>query len=100
MNSAILDFFAFVGSGWARGLILALLLGGLWVGLRRSGLDGPDRFLAWSGVAAPLLLWLFVVLQLAQAGLFRPGAGVRVPAIPLAVILPLLVGLPLLLRSR
>jgi hypothetical protein len=31
---------------------------------------------------------------------FRPGAIGRVPAIPLAVLLPVLVGLPLLMRSR
>lgn len=92
------SFFAFVGSGWLRPVILALLLGGLWVGLARAGLESRERLFTWLCVAVPLLAWLFVVLQLAQAGVFRPGA-VPVPAIPLAVILPLAVALPLLLRS-
>src|SRR5882672_1574417 len=98
MKSFFGDVFALLGSGWVRPVILALVLGGLWTGLRRAGLDGRERVFTWLCVAAPLLTWLFVVLQLAQAGTFRPGA-VPVPAIPLAVILPLLVALPLLLRS-
>src|SRR5262252_1508784 len=92
------SFFAFVGSGWLRPVILALILGGLWVGLARAGLESRERVLTWLCVTVPLLAWLFVVLELAQAGIFRPGA-VPVPAIPLAVILPLAVALPLLLRS-
>ena len=98
MKSFFGDVFALLGSGWVRPVILALVLGGLWTGLRRAGLDGRERAFTWLCVAAPLLTWMFVVLQLAQAGTFRPGA-VPVPAIPLAVILPLLVALPLLLRS-
>ena len=52
----------------------------------------------WLAVSLPLLLWMAVVWRIACAGLFVPGRGV--PGIPLAVLLPLLVGLPLLpLRS-
>ncbi len=100
MNRVLLDVFAFVGAGWVRPIILAALLGGLWVGLRRAGLDRRKRLITWFGVTVPLLAWLFVVLQLAQAGVFRPGAAAPVPAIPLAVLLPVLLGLPLLMRSR
>ena len=92
------SFSAFVGSGWVRPVILALILGGLWVGLTRAGLETRERVFTWLCVTVPLVAWLFVVLELAQAGTFRPGA-VPVPAIPLAVILPLAAGLPLLLRS-
>src|SRR2546426_301349 len=100
MNSVLLDVFAFVGAGWVRPIILAALLGGLWVGLRRAGLDRPERLITWFGGTVPLLAWLLVALQLAQAGTFRPGAVAPLPAIPLAVILPVLLGLPLLMRSR
>jgi len=98
MGSFFGEVLAFVGSGWVRPVILALLLWGLWAGLRRAGLDRIERLLTWLGVAVPLLVWLFVVLELAQAGTFRPGA-IPIPAIPLAVIIPLLVALPLLMRS-
>jgi hypothetical protein len=100
MNRVLLDVFAFVGAGWVRPIILAALLGGLWVGLRRAGLDRRKRLITWFGVTVPLLAWFFVVLQLAQAGVFRPGAVAPVPAIPLAVLLPVVLGLPLLIRSR
>src|SRR5467141_2628506 len=99
MNT-LLDVFALVGTGWVRTIILALLLWGLWAGLRRAGLDRIERLVTWFGVAVPLLVWLFFVLQLAQAGVFRPGAVAPVPAIPLAVVLPVLLGLPLLVRSK
>src|SRR5215471_10278000 len=98
--STLLSLSEFVGTGWARAVILAALLLGLWVGLRRAGLDLNDRLLTWLGVALPMLLWLFVVLGLAQGGTFLPGATGRVPALPIAALLPVLVALPLLLRSR
>jgi len=98
MGSFFGDVFAFVGEGSLRPVILALVLGGLWVGLARAGLDGRERLFTWLSVAVPLLAWLFLVLQLAQADTFLPGA-VPVPALPLAVILPLAIALPLLLRS-
>jgi len=98
--STLLSFTEIVGTGWARAVILAALLVGLWVGLRRAGLDRNDRLLTWLGVALPMLLWLFVVLGLAEGGVFIPGAVRPVPALPIAAMLPVLVALPLLLRSR
>jgi hypothetical protein len=99
MNQVLLDVFVFVSAGWVRPMILAALLGGLMVGLRRAGLARRERVITWFGVAVPLLAWLLVVLQLAQAGVFRSGAVARVPAIPLAVLFPIVLGLPLLMRS-
>src|SRR5712691_371842 len=80
-----------------RLLIVGLLMAGLALGLRRTDLDPSVRRRVWLAVSLPLLLWMGVVWQIALAGLFVPGRGV--PGIPLAVLLPLLVGLPLLLRS-
>jgi len=99
MNTILLNVFAFMGAGWARAVILLLVAGGLWVGLRRARLDRRERLVTWFGVVVPLLAWLFVVIELAQGGIFRPGA-VPAPAIPLAVILPVILALPLLVRSR
>jgi len=80
-----------------RLLIVGLLMAGLALGLRRTDLDPGVRRRTWLAVSLPLLLWMVVVWRIALAGLFVPGRGV--PGIPLAVLLPLLVGLPLLLRS-
>ena len=100
MSSAVPDLFAFMGAGWVRPIILAALLGGLWIGLRRTQLSRREQLITWLGIAVPLLAWLFVVLQLAQAGIFRPGAVAPLPALPLAVILPVLLALLLLVRSK
>src|SRR5437867_3865286 len=83
MNT-LLDVFAFVGTGWMRTIILALLLWGLWAGLRRAGLNRMERLVTWCGVAVPLLTWLFVVLELAQARLSRPAAVAPIPSAPAA----------------
>ena len=79
--STLLSLSEFVGTGWARAIILAALLLGLWVGLRRAGFDLNDRLLTWLGVAIPMLVWLFVVLGVAEGGIFLPGA--TRPVLPL-----------------
>src|SRR5690348_12476328 len=100
MSSMFVDVFALVGTGWTRSIILLVLLGGLWVGLTRAGLQQRQRMLVWLSVTLPLLVWLFIVTELAQAGIFLPGALGRLPAIPLAVLLPIAIALPLLIRSK
>lgn len=90
-----------IASTAARLGIYAAVLLGLWQGLERTAL-APDRRLAlWLAIAIPLTLWLALAWSLALQGAFRPvpGAG-RVPRLPIAIFLPLIVGLPLLLRSR
>jgi hypothetical protein len=83
----------------ARPLIIATVLFGLWRGLRRTALPGSARLATWLGIAVPFLLWFLLVWQLAQAGVFVARPGVRVPAIPLALLIPLVTGLVLLTRS-
>src|SRR5258705_11884895 len=80
-----------------RVLIVGLLMVGLALGLRRTDLDPGVRRRTWLAVSLPLLLWMAVVWRIALAGLFVPGRGV--PGIPLAVLLPLLFGLPLVLPT-
>jgi hypothetical protein len=99
----MLDFFtevfAFAGSGWFRPALITLLLWGLWTGTTRAGLAPRERWTTLIAVTVPMLAWLALVLELAQADVFKPGVF-RIPAIPFAVIIPLAIALPLLTRSR
>jgi hypothetical protein len=82
-----------------RVLIDVAILAGLWLGLARTPLEHGARLVTWFAIAFPLLIWQAVVWRIAIGG----GFGVRpdaVPKLPIAIMLPLLVGLPLLLRSR
>ncbi|HKW53105.1 MAG TPA: hypothetical protein VJO12_05390 [Stellaceae bacterium] len=82
------------------GIYVAVLLG-LWQALERTPFAADRRLAVWLAIAIPLTLWLALAWSLAIEGAFRPvpGAG-RVPRLPIAIFLPLIVGLPLLLRSR
>ncbi len=82
-----------------RLVITAAILAGLWFGLAHTDLDRGKRVMTWLVIAVPFLAWQAVVWSIAVAGGFRlqPGA---IPTLPIAIILPLLIGLPLLLRSR
>jgi hypothetical protein len=74
------------------------MLAGLWLALARSGFDTGTRIKVWVALAVPFTAWLATVWWLAVAGAFRPRPGV--PALPIAIFLPLLIGLPLLVRSK
>jgi hypothetical protein len=54
--------------------------------------------MVWLALALPFTAWLAVVWWLAVDGTFRPRPGV--PTLPIAIFLPVLIGLPFLLRSR
>lgn len=81
-----------------RLVIHTAMLVGLWLGLARTGLDTGTRVKVWIAIALPFSAWLGMVWWLAVDGAFRPRPGV--PALPIAIFLPLLVGLPVLLRSK
>jgi hypothetical protein len=74
------------------------ILVGLWLGLARTDLAYRSRLKVWLAVAVPFTVWLAAVWWLAIAEAFMPRP--RVPALPVAIFLPVLIGLPLLLRSR
>jgi hypothetical protein len=82
-----------------RVLIDVAILAMLWLGLARTKLEHGARLVTWLATAFALLIWQAAVWWIAIGGGFRvrPDA---VPALPVAIMLPLLVGLPLLLRSR
>jgi hypothetical protein len=88
-----------IPSATTRLLIDAAVLAGLWLGLARTQLDQSARLATWFAIATPLVIWQVAVWWIALDGGFRVRLG-AVPALPIAIILPLLVGLPLLLRSR
>ena len=78
--------------------IHTVMLTGLWLGVARTGFDAAMRLKVWLAIALPFTAWLALVWWQAVEGAFRPRPGV--PAIPIAIFLPVLVGLPFLLRSR
>ena len=81
-----------------RLLIHAAILAGLWLALARTSFDAGTRLKLWLVVVIPFTAWLTLVWWLAVDGAFRPRPGV--PAVPIAIFLPLLVALPVLLRSK
>jgi len=83
-----------------RPLLHALILCGLWLGLAGTSFDRSTRIAIWSAIAIPFTLWLAVVWVLAAQGLLVQPPGSRLPRIPLAILVPVIAGLVLLLRSR
>jgi hypothetical protein len=82
----------------ARPAIIAVLLMGLWTGLQRTELPKKSRTATWLAVAVPLLAWFGVADWLGRSGIYEPRAD-GLPLLPLAIIVPLVVGLFLTLRS-
>src|SRR3954463_6879495 len=84
-----------------RLLIYALIVLGLWLGLERTELSPTQRRNVWLAVIIPYTLWMALVRSASITGLFQLGAGpLPIPLVPLALFVPLIIGLPLLLRSR
>src|SRR5262245_46068106 len=81
-----------------RVAIHATILAGIWLALARTAFDAGTRLGLWLFLAVPFTAWLALVWWLAVGGAFQPRPGI--PAIPIAIFLPLLVALPVLLRSR
>ncbi len=76
----------------AHGLIAL----GLWLGLERTDLTPDQRRAIWMAVMIPDTLWFALIWSAAINGVFHSGA---LPALPLAIFLPVLVATPLLLIS-
>ena len=89
-------FFDVAGrAGAQRFVIVGAGLFGLWLGLGRAGFAQSERRRTWLLVAAPLLAWLAAAWTLAPTGVFQVF-----PVLPLAIVLPVAVGLVLLMRSH
>ena len=84
-----------------RLVIHSAVLIGLWLGLSRTEFSAGKRVAIWLSVAIPFTLWLAVVWNLAVNGFFQPIPGVvRLPRLPIAIFLPVIIGLIVLLRSK
>jgi hypothetical protein len=71
---------------------------GLWLSLESTGLTPGQRRAIWLAVMIPYTLWMAVAWSVAINGVFRTGT--RLPALPLAIFLPVIVGAPPLLLSK
>jgi hypothetical protein len=83
----------------ARIVVHLLLLGGAWVGLARTSLTESERIRTWLALAVPLTLWLSGAWAIAAEGLLRPGA-VRIPILPLLIIVPTAIAIAAVERSH
>jgi len=81
-----------------RFFIQGTILIGLWLALARSGFDARTRVLVWAALAVPYIVWQATVWTLAVRGAFVFAPGI--PAIPLAVFLPLILFIWPLMRSK
>jgi hypothetical protein len=89
-------FFDVAGrTGAQRIVVVGAVLFGLWLGLARTGFAQSERNRTWLLVAVPLLAWLALTWTIAPTGVFQVF-----PVLPLAIVLPVAVGLVLLMRSR
>lgn len=71
---------------------------GLWLGLERTDLTPSERRATWLAVMIAYTLWMAVAWSAAINGAFRTGT--RLPTLPLAIFLPVIIGAPLLLLSK
>ena len=76
----------------------AVLLYGLWRALAGSDFPPANRAIAWLAAALTVAIWIAIDWTLAANGIFSQSVFGKVPAIPVAIILPLLIGIPLLTR--
>ena len=83
----------------ARPAIVVLVLLGLWRALGRAGVERRPAIAVWLAVAIPLTLWLGAIWAAALSGGFqvRPGG---IPRLPIAVVVPVVIGLIAVTRSR
>lgn len=77
----------------------AVILYGLWRGLVRASLARTTRVGAWLSVVLILTVWIATAWTLAAYGIFQRSIG-QVPVVPLAIFLPVLLGLFVATRSR
>lgn len=79
----------------AHGLIAL----GLWLGLEGTDLTPSQRRTIWLAVLIPDALWFAIAWSAAINGVFITGAS-RLPLLPMAIFLPVMIGAPLLLLSK
>ena len=94
------SFFTHVFVPFSDILVAAAVLGGLAVASRGAAGSRLARWLQLALAAAILAAWYAAVSYLAMRGVFLAGPDVRFPLLPVAVFLPVILGLTVLPRSR
>jgi hypothetical protein len=72
---------------------------GLWLGLENTDVTPGQRRATWLAVMIPYTLWFTLAWSAAIDGALRTDAS-SLPALPLAIFLPVVIGAPLLLSSK
>jgi hypothetical protein len=100
MSEELAAYLRFFGAFMAilRPLIMAVILLGLWLALRRTQIPPRSSAAMWLFVAVPLVGWLVFIWIVAAAGGFEARRG-EIPRLPFAVAVPILLALTLLTRS-
>ena len=83
----------------ARLMTYGLIAAGLWFGVERAHLTPRQRRSTWLAIMVPYTLWAAVAWSAAINGVFGVGAS-AVPLLPMAIFLPVIIGMPLLLLSK
>ncbi len=83
----------------ARLMTYALIAVGSWLGLERTDLTSDQRRTTWLAVMLPYTLWMAIAWSVAINGVFRTGVS-ALPVLPLAILLPVIIGAPLVLLSK
>ncbi len=84
-----------------RIIVHGIILTGLWLGLSRTAFTYPTRVTLWLAISIPLTIWLTLIFGLATHGVFEavPGVARTASPLPIAIFLPVAVGLTVLTRS-
>jgi hypothetical protein len=82
-----------------RLIVDGLIALGLWLGLERTDLTPDQRRTTWLAIMIPFTLWAAIAWTASINGVFRAGAF-PFPLLPVAILLPVIVGAPLLLFSK
>jgi len=83
----------------ARLAAYGLILLGTWLGLERTDLTPGQRRATWLAIIVHFTLWAAAAWSAAINGVFRTDYS-QLPLLPVAIFLPLVIGIPLLLLSK
>jgi hypothetical protein len=85
---------------WLLVLTDGIILYGLWLALARTHFSPTTRAAAWLAVALIMTVWIATTWTLAVKGIFRQNIVGNLPALPVAIFLPMLLGFVVLTRSE
>jgi hypothetical protein len=101
MSPQLSSYISFYGAvvSILRPVMIIAILSGLWVALRRTDLTPVRRTGTWLAVALPLVAWFVFIWNVAAAGALEASLGAP-PFLSVAIVIPIIIALPLLTRSR